>query len=472
VWLDVLLKGKPEQQALARTEIAMILEARGHLDDAEEAYWTNVQARSTDRRAYERLIAIYRQKGDRLSESLVRRQLDELANGSGLRANAASPGRNTGEQHAAGPTRQAAPDSAIPSRQRHLEVSVDPDQLVALAAAPELAAIPEPSRPPAPPVVTATGPGAAAGHAYAAIIHAANRQVAGRPAATAPSASGTQPTEPGADAGPRTPAPSRSTAALAPPVPEPTRSPQASVLSRPQPVQPAYLPAPAAPFESPASPRRRTAPLAPHPEPFPSGRFTMSGLIALQPLTIGAFLLASIGAAAIIAFVLITAQRGFASRSSPAYASVPPPVQSAAGQLSPRCTDAALRFPALNLSDPRGSVAAGYREHGVDVDLQRPGAARLTADQSEQVLGGWMAISLLMERSGQPAPTLAGWLDADTDKPTLANAILAGRRVDGMVTPDEWATMRGWPASTCEGAFLHDSRNATAVRLMERVVAR
>jgi hypothetical protein len=83
-----------------------------------------------------------------------------------------------------------------------------------------------------------------------------------------------------------------------------------------------------------------------------------------------------------------------------------------------------------------------------------------------------MAISLLMERSGQPAPTLAGWLDADTDKPTLANAILAGRRVDGMVTPDEWATMRGWPASTCEGAFLHDSRNATAVRLMERVVAR
>jgi hypothetical protein len=35
-WLDVLLKGKPEQQALARTEIAMILEARGHTEDAEE----------------------------------------------------------------------------------------------------------------------------------------------------------------------------------------------------------------------------------------------------------------------------------------------------------------------------------------------------------------------------------------------------------------------------------------------------
>jgi hypothetical protein len=41
-WLDVLLKGKPEEQAVARTEIAMILEQQGFADDAEEAYWTNV----------------------------------------------------------------------------------------------------------------------------------------------------------------------------------------------------------------------------------------------------------------------------------------------------------------------------------------------------------------------------------------------------------------------------------------------
>ena len=77
-WLDILLKGKPEQQALARTEIAMILEARGFADDAEEAYWTNVQARATDRRSYERLIALYQFGKDRLSESLVRRQLEEV----------------------------------------------------------------------------------------------------------------------------------------------------------------------------------------------------------------------------------------------------------------------------------------------------------------------------------------------------------------------------------------------------------
>lgn len=77
-WLDVLLKGKPEQQAVARTEIAMILEARGFADDAEEAYWTNVQARAADRRSYERPIALYRLRRDKLSESLVRRQLDEV----------------------------------------------------------------------------------------------------------------------------------------------------------------------------------------------------------------------------------------------------------------------------------------------------------------------------------------------------------------------------------------------------------
>src|SRR5688572_24869091 len=56
----------------------MILEARGFADDAEEAYWTNVQARSADRRSYERLIALYQLRRDRLSESLVRRQMDEV----------------------------------------------------------------------------------------------------------------------------------------------------------------------------------------------------------------------------------------------------------------------------------------------------------------------------------------------------------------------------------------------------------
>src|SRR5215217_6873249 len=79
-WLDVLLKGKTEDQARARTEIGIILEERGFADDAEEAYWTNVQARSADRRAYDRLIALYQSRKDRLSESLVQRKLEEVFN--------------------------------------------------------------------------------------------------------------------------------------------------------------------------------------------------------------------------------------------------------------------------------------------------------------------------------------------------------------------------------------------------------
>lgn len=473
-WLDVLLKGKPEQQALARTEIAMILEARGHLEDAEEAYWTNVQARSTDRRAYERLISLYQVKGDRLSESLVRRQLDEVFHGApsaaaaseagqapsaqGLPTSQHGPGQNGA--HPAGPgPRAPAPRAARPGgnpgpasvkRVRRLRDPA-PDGILP-EAAPQSASPPPEPPPLTPPPVTATGPGAAAGHAYAAIVHAAMLQAGARTPPAAPSPA--QPAQP------------------TPPQPQPQPRPV-----QPAPVAPAPMPVAVQPYTEAIPVRRRPSPLSPHPEPVASRRrFTTSGLIALEPATIGAFLLASVGAATIIAFLLIAAERGFGSRTTAGASGSNAPAATgpfnAASQLPPRCADAALRFPGLNLSDPRGSVAAGYRENGVDVDLPRPGGARLTPDQAAQVLGGWMAISLLMERSGQPPPTLASWLDSETDRPTLANAILAGRRVEGMITPDEWATMRGWPATTCEGAFLHDPRNASAVRLMERVVAR
>jgi hypothetical protein len=489
-WLDVLLKGKPEQQVLARTEIAMILEARGHTDDAEEAYWTNVQARATDRRAYERLISLYQVKGDRLSESLVRRQLDEVFHG---RARAADdedseqPGAHgqLARQHDSSPngrppsadqpggsgTPGAAHRTARPGgnpgpasvkRVRRLR---SPGHAGSDSGAYEQADDAPPAAPPeppplTPPPVTATGPGAAAGHAYAAIVHAAMVQAAAR--TSSPSTAGPSPATMPAQPGP-----------LPAPV-QPTHAGQPGQIGQPT----APLPVPVQQHHVEAVPvRRRPSPLSPHPEPLATrSRFTTHGLIALEPATIGAFLLASFGAAAIIAFVLIAAERGFGNRSAANAAGTSATAASgpftAASQLPPRCSDAALRFPALNQSDPRGSVAAGYRENGVDVDLPRQGGARLTPDQAEQVLGGWMAISLLMERSGQPAPTLAGWLNDQTDRPTLANAILAGRRVEGMVTSDEWATMRGWPATTCEGAFLHDPRNANAVRLMERVVAR
>jgi len=88
------------------------------------------------------------------------------------------------------------------------------------------------------------------------------------------------------------------------------------------------------------------------------------------------------------------------------------------------------------------------------------------------VIGGWIGGSLLLEHAGQPSPKLNEWLDAESPHPTLANAIMAGRHLDTMLTADEWAEVQSWPAANCEGAFVRDPRNAGLVRLIERVVAR
>jgi len=66
-WLTLLRDGTPEQQALARTELGLILERRGQLDEAVRAYWANVQAGVSDPRPYYRLAAIHRRQGDEAS---------------------------------------------------------------------------------------------------------------------------------------------------------------------------------------------------------------------------------------------------------------------------------------------------------------------------------------------------------------------------------------------------------------------
>jgi hypothetical protein len=206
---------------------------------------------------------------------------------------------------------------------------------------------------------------------------------------------------------------------------------------------------------------RRRARLAPNPGRS-YGRYgaRAGSLIVLRPSMILAFVLASIGAAALIVFLLIFWDRGNGSRL----------VSAGNGQVSARCVDATVRFPGAH--DPRGAVASAYRQQGVDVEATRPGGTKLTVDQAEQVIGGWIGVSLLLEHAGQPAPKLNEWLDAESSRPSLANAVMAGRHLDTMLTPDEWAEIQSWPASTCEGAFVKDPRNAGLVRLMERVVAR
>jgi hypothetical protein len=204
---------------------------------------------------------------------------------------------------------------------------------------------------------------------------------------------------------------------------------------------------------------RRRGTLSPNPGPsYRQQRRPAGGLVALQPMTIVAFLLASFGVAALIAFLLLFWGRGAGA------------VVSGSGQQASRCVDGAVRFPGAN--DPRNAVAAAYRQQGVDVEMQRPGNPRLTTDQAEQVIGGWIGASLMLEHAGQPAPKLNEWLDAESTRPTLANAILSGRHLDTMLTPAEWNEIKSWPATSCEGSFLRDPRNADLVRMTERVVAR
>lgn len=438
-WLDVLLKGRPEDQEKARTEIALILEARGFVEDAEEAYWVNVQARTADRRAYDRLIDLYRGRRDRLSESLVQRQReaafpaerrpalpDATANGLAAAelvdwpASPASNGASAADDPAGAAGAVTLADADPP---RH-----------GPSAAP--AAEPTPLRRPPPSFRATRAASARPGPGEAPAVGEA------QPARRQPPAEESPPGAQPAPAAARTaPAAARTAAAG-------SAAPAAGAVRGPDGVP-----------SGPARRRRRT-PLLPNPEPpVPRSRFTTGGLVALQPTTIGAFLLASIGAAALIAFLLLAAERGRAAPAPPPWAGLPA-----------RCTEVALRFPGAN--DPRAAVVAAYRQQGVDVESARPGAARLTPDQAEQVVGGWMAISLLLEHGGRTPPSLVTWLDADTDQPALANAILAGRSLGSMITPEEWGEMKSWPPNSCEGAFLQEPRNAPHVQRIERIVGR
>ena len=418
-WLDRLVKGKPDEQARARTEIGLILEARGYQDDAEEAYWTNVQSRSTDRRAYDRLIAIYQQRQDRLSETLVQRQLDAVFN--------QSP---TGD-----------PDGASSPTGRSLSASagLDPDE--ADAPAYPWASEPASSTPP--------------------VRRLRRRRSDRQPEA----AEWRAPIRPPADEHPFPVSPM-------PPVRRSIPRAQALPIEQAQAMEarPQALPvsqaggnartfrpgASATPFQAAGGRRQRITSV-----PLSARSHRSGGLIVTQPATLGAILLASIGAAALIALLILAMSRSSATVATAA---------SPGSDLPARCTTASVRFPGA--TDPRGAVVAAYRQNGVDVEATRPGGARLTAESAEQVIGGWIGASLLLEHAGMQAPTLTSWLSQEPGRPTLANALVSGRSIDGILTADEWADAQSWPATTCEGAFLHDPRNAALVQLVQGVVAR
>jgi hypothetical protein len=449
-WLDVLLKGKTEDQARARTEIGIILEERGFADDAEEAYWTNVQAGSADRRAYDRLIALYQSRKDRLSESLVRRKLETVftrpAGATPLAPSTGSP--NATAAAGATPLQRPATPAAPAQPVRRLRSAGRPDGVTPKGLDRPRPGTPAPARPAAPMQPATPARSVAPAQPSAPVPSAAPAQISReRLAEIAAEAASMAPRTAMARPAGRMPLPSAQRAQA---MPVRAMAPMASEAVPDDDIVSAEL---AAPPHS----RRRGALL-----PNPGGhRFRLSsgGLIALQPITIAAFLLASFGAAAIISILIISFDRGGVKTANAA------PLQAPA-----RCIDGAARFPGAN--DPRAAVAAAYKQQGVDVDAPRAGGPRLTAEQAELVVGGWLASSLLLEQAGQPVPTLAQWLDPSSDKATLANAILSGRGLDSMLSAEEWLLMRNWGPSTCGGGFLQDPRNAGLVRMIERVVSK
>jgi hypothetical protein len=70
-WLELLRAGTDAELQDARTELGLILEQRGLLAEAADAYRANVEAGVEDRRPYERLAALARRMDDRATEALA-----------------------------------------------------------------------------------------------------------------------------------------------------------------------------------------------------------------------------------------------------------------------------------------------------------------------------------------------------------------------------------------------------------------
>lgn len=94
---------------------------------------------------------------------------------------------------------------------------------------------------------------------------------------------------------------------------------------------------------------------------------------------------------------------------------------------------------------------------------------------SDEILAGWLGVSLLQERRGNPSPKfaeyVAGWPDYNRQWPFTRISTMSISSPSWLmlptIAPNEWADIQSWPANTCEGAFVKDPRNARFVRLMQ-----
>jgi hypothetical protein len=133
-----------------------------------------------------------------------------------------------------------------------------------------------------------------------------------------------------------------------------------------------------------------------------------------------------------------------------------------------RCADVGLRFPETN--DPEGAVRSAYRERmarqGVTIDPASTlfdGLGEAYASRHDEVVAGWVAVTLQRERRGLAPFPLVDYVASDVIVATGPGAY----QLRATVSPQGWSEMRAWPADTCEGAFMRNPANARWVDLMQ-----
>lgn len=119
------------------------------------------------------------------------------------------------------------------------------------------------------------------------------------------------------------------------------------------------------------------------------------------------------------------------------------------------CQQAALRFPGSDT--PRVAVTDALRKNGRQIVNNPYAAAYLHS--ADQVVGGWLAVSLQRNRLGYQAPTLAEW-------------VAEGRTMGFSLTLSEWNDMLAWEPDSCEGLFVNEPTNDYQMSLMRALVNR
>lgn len=468
-WLALLRDGSEEEQQLARTELGLILEARGLLDDAAEAYERNVAAGVSDRRPYERLAALARMRDDRETEARMLRALADLL--------APLP-----PPPPPAPVSPPEPPVAVePVPPIAVEVEHPPASEDGVEVAPVAEEAPEESpttRLPIPDAAADTpdAPSDAADPAGANVV---------------------------------------STIVDTEPAPESTAPPEPELIASPEPAQAASERSKQAEPSVGRRGRARAEDTDPgvalhhvlemHPEearhhsehrPAPPAGSSMSRTLITLALLVPVMVV--VGAAALVwpgasdsgstlpppaTPVMTVSTSPVATVEMRLIAGTPSPLPSPVATQTPtpsptsvptplaaRCTDVGLRFPETR--DPEGAVRTAYREYltrqGVldapSIEMSRLGEAYVA--RHEEVVAGWMAVTLQREQRGLVAFPLADYVASDVMVATGPGAY----QLRATISPQGWTEIRAWPAETCEGAFMRSPANARWVDLMQASV--